>query len=209
MFGRFLPKETSFFDYFEQHAAFVVLATQEFQKIVSSEMFSKKKETLQFKEWEHEADLIVHECVEALHKTFITPIDREDILRLISEMDDIMDSVDAAVDCLAIYRIEKPTPEQQKFAEILSKAAEKVALIVKGLRNMKNASDIRENGHDIRRLENEADSTLRYAIGKLFDQEMDTRTLIKFKEIYEILENGIDSCHRVANIIEGILLECD
>lgn len=209
MFGRFLPRETNFFDIFEQHAAITIQATHGFQTLVSSDTLFEQGDKEQFKKWEHEGDVIAHECMDALHKTFITPLEREDILRLVSGMDDILDDVDACVDCLVIYRINKPTPELQQLSQILYQASVKVFHIVKGLRNLKNAGEIRADCHVIRNLEHEGDVTLRKAIGKLFDEEQDTRVVIKLKEIYEILEDAIDSCHRVANIIEGILLECD
>lgn len=209
MFGRFLPRETSFFDIFEKHAAIIIHATQGFQTLVSTDLLFEQTDKEQFKQWEHDGDIIAHECMDALHKTFITPIEREDILRLMSKMDDILDDVDACVDCLMIYRIQKPTAELQQLAQILYQSSVKVFHIVEGLRNLKNAGEIRADCQVIRHLEHSADIALRKAIGKLFDEEKDTRLVIKLKEIYEILEDAIDSCHRVANFIEGILLECD
>lgn len=209
MFGRFLPRETSFFDIFEKHAAIIIHATHEFQTLVSTDLLFAQTDKGQFKQWEHDGDIIAHECMDALHKTFITPIEREDILRLMSKMDDILDDVDACVDCLVIYRIQKPTAELQQLAQILYQSSVKVFHIAKGLRNLKNAGEIRADCQVIRHLEHAADIALRKAIGKLFDEEKDTRLVIKLKEIYEILEDAIDSCHRVANLIEGIILECD
>jgi uncharacterized protein Yka (UPF0111/DUF47 family) len=207
MFGKFLPRETNFFDFFEQHAVIIVQASKEFLKLASSETFLGLKDPEKFKKFEHQADILVHNCVEALHKTFITSIDREDILRLISSMDNIIDGIDATFDCLVVYRIEKPTPELRKMAEILFQASEKIVLIVQGLRNMDNAQAIRDHCNAIRQLEHEGDDALLTAIGNLFDGEQDTRAVIKMKEIYENLEDAIDGCHTVANIIEGIVLE--
>lgn len=209
MFGKFLPRDTSFFDLFEQHSALILKAAEEFHALASSNSFFNSKTMQEHKNWEHDADAVVHECAEALHKTFITPIDREDILRLISTMDDIIDSIDAAFDCLVIYKIENSTQELQKLSHILLQAVSKITFIVQGLRSMKNASEIRENCRTVRSLEAQGDATLRNAIGKLFEEEPDTRVVIKLKEIYETLENAIDSCHKVANIVEGIILEYD
>lgn len=209
MFGKFLPRETSFFDFFEQHAAVTVEAAEELQKIVSANNHLNIGDIQRFKNWEHQGDAVLHECIEALHKTFITPLVREDILDLISGMDDILDNIDACFDCIVIYRIQQTTPELEVFARILYEATVKISRIVKNLRNMDNAAQIRNDCQAIRILEGEADTTLRKAIGKLFDEEKDTRLVIKFKEIYEILEDAIDSCHKVANITEGIILECD
>ncbi len=209
MFGKFLPLETSFFDFFERHIKITIQAIEELQALASSTAVFDFRDLERFKRWEHEADIVVHECVEALHKTFITPIDRENILRLISDLDDIIDCIDASFECLVVYRIEKSTPDFQKLSQLLLQAVLKVSFIVKGLRHMKNAPEIREACHFIRRLENEADGVLRNAIGKLFDEEQDTRLVIKLKELYEILEDAIDHCHTVANLMEGIILEYD
>ncbi len=207
MFGKFLPKDNNFFNLFDQHAAIIIQATQEFQELVSSNNLINFRDAQKFREWEHHADNIVHECVEALHKTFITPIDREDILRLISGMDDIIDCVDNAADCLVIYKIEKTTEELKKMSQILFRAVDKMALAVQGIRNLNNVEIIKVNCRLVRNLESEGDIVVRNAIGKLFDEEHDTRFLIKLKEIYEILEDAIDHCHKVVNIVEGIILE--
>lgn len=208
MFDRFLPVETCFFDFFEQHAEILVRAGKELHLIFSSETSFQFRDTQQFKKWENQADSLVHDCVEALHRTFITPIQREDILRLISAMDNIMDYIEETFDCLVIYKIDKTNSELKAMSGILLQATEKVSLISQGLRNMKNSDLIKENCRAIRQLEREGDETLRAAIGNLFDEEQSTRMVIKMKEIYENLEAGIDSCHQVANITEGIVLEC-
>ncbi len=207
MFGKFLPREAGFFDIFEKHVAILVLAAREFHALASRETLQLKDQQ-QFKNWEHEADNLVHQCVEALHKTFITPLAREDILHLISEMDNIIDCIEATFDYLVIYKITATTPELSEMSKILFRCTEKVELIVKGMRSMKNAADIKENCRLIRQLEHQGDEVLRAAIGKLFDEEKETRIVIKLKEIYENLEQAIDSCQKVANIIEGIVLEC-
>lgn len=208
MFAKFLPREISFFDIFEKHAATIVQAAKEFHRLASTSSLIDFSEKQKFKHWEHEADKLVHHCAEELHRTFITPIAREDILHLISEMDNIIDCIDATFDCLLIYKIDTTTNELRDMSRVLFQATEKVASIVRGLRNMKNAADIKDSCHCIRRLEHEADDILRNAIGQLFENEQNTRMVIKLKEIYENLEKAIDSCHKVANIIEGIVLEC-
>jgi uncharacterized protein len=124
-------------------------------------------------------------------------------------MDDIVDNVDAAFDCLIIYKIEKLTPDIQSLARILYKSVQEIELGIKELRNLRHAAAIRQNCKEINRLEKEADVILRNAIGGLFEKEQDIRLLIKWKEIYEILEEATDRCEDVSNIIEGILLEYD
>lgn len=203
MFGKLLPRNVSFFEFFEEHASLIVKAAHLFLLHISSDANASD----QIKTIEEQADDIVHRCAEALHKTFITPIERDDIHRLLSRMDDILDEIEAAVSCLIIYKIKTITPELKIQAEILYKAALEIENGIKCLRDMKNADVIRQNCRNINFYENQADKILIEAIGQLFEKEEDTRMLIKWKEIYEILENAIDRCEDVADIIEDIILE--
>lgn len=206
MFGRLLPRETSFFDFFERHAAMTVQGASEFLALATDggNIVARAK---RIKEIEHECDTITHHCVEALHKTFITPIERDDIFRLISKMDDIMDYVEAAAERIALYKLTAMTDDVRLLADVLLRAAREIESALKLLRNMENAADISKKCIDINRLENEADSLLRAAVARLFDEEQDVRLVIKWKEIYENLENATDRCEDVANIIEGVVLE--
>jgi predicted phosphate transport protein (TIGR00153 family) len=206
MFGRFLPKETSFFDFFEQHAALSVEGCRVFLSLTSNgaNVTAKAK---RIKEIEHETDVITHRCVEALHKTFITPIERDDIYRLITKMDDIIDFIEAASERIALYEIKQMTPEVKDLADVLLRALEQIQVAVNGLRNMKNAQPVLQACVDVNRLENEGDTILRNALARLFKEEKDPVTVIKWKEIYEGLETASDRCEDVANIIEGVVLE--
>jgi hypothetical protein len=206
MFGRFLPKETSFFDFFEQHAALAVEGCKEFLSLTSTGANVSAK-ARRIKEIEHETDVITHRCVEALHKTFITPIEREDIYRLITRMDDIIDFIEAAAERIALYELREMTSEVRDLADILLRAVEQIVVAVKGLRNMKHANPVLQACVDINRLENEGDAILRNALARLFKQETNPITVIKWKEIYEGLETATDRCEDVANIIEGVILE--
>ena len=206
MFGRFLPRETSFFDFFEQHAALTIEGTKEFLSMVTTGANIPAK-CRRISDIEHETDTITHRCVEALHKTFITPIDRDSIHRLITKMDDIMDYVEAASERLSLYKISEMTPEVKDLADVLVRSAEQVEQALRGLRDMKHAEQVIKRCIDINRLENEADTILRRAVARLFDEEQDVRLIIKWKEIYENLENATDRCEDVANIIEGVVLE--
>jgi predicted phosphate transport protein (TIGR00153 family) len=206
MFGRLLPKNTSFFDFFEQHAALTVSGMKEFVSMVSStaNLDAKAK---RIKEIEHETDVITHRCVEALHKTLITPLDPDEIHRLITRMDDVMDFIEAASERIALYRIREMTPEVQDMADVLMRAAQEMLEACKLMRNLKDPETILKKCVDINRLENEADTILRRAVARLFDEEQDPITIIKWKEIYEALESAADRCEDVANIIEGVVLE--
>jgi predicted phosphate transport protein (TIGR00153 family) len=206
MFGWLLPRETTFFDFFERHAAMTVQGAQELLSLASTgtNVVAKAK---RIKEIEHECDTITHHCVEALHKTFITPIERDDIYQLISRMDDIMDYVEAAAERIALYKLTAMTRDLKDLADVLVRATEELAGTLTLLRNLENAPEISKRCIDINRLENEADAILRAATARLFDEEQDVRNIIKWKEIYENLENATDRCEDVANIIEGVVLE--
>jgi predicted phosphate transport protein (TIGR00153 family) len=206
MFGRLLPKETSFFDYIEEHAALTVQGAQEFVSLVSSGANVDVKAG-RIKEIEHETDVITHRCVEALHKTLITPIDPDQIYRLITRMDDVMDFLEAASERIALYKLREMTPEVQDLADVLLRASKDVLEACKMLRNLKDPQLILKKCVDINRLENEADTILRRAVARLFDEEKNAVTIIKWKEIYEALESAADRCEDVANIIEGLVLE--
>ncbi|MFN7973215.1 MAG: DUF47 family protein [Acidobacteriota bacterium] len=206
MFGRLLPRETSFFDFFDQHAALTLEGTREFLSIASTGANVVPKAS-RIKEIEHETDVITHRCVEELHKTFITPIDRDDIHRLITRMDDIMDFVEAAAERIALYELKEMTPELKDLADLLVRAVEEVKSAVSGLRDMKNAPQVVKHCIDINRLENEGDQILRNAVARLFREEKDPIVVIKWKEIYENLESATDRCEDVANIVEGVVLE--
>jgi predicted phosphate transport protein (TIGR00153 family) len=208
MFPRLLPREVSFFDFFDQHIALTVSGTKELLELVTAGGNGSLR-ARRIKEIEHEADVITHHCVEALHKTFITPLDRNDIHRLISKMDDVMDSVDGVAGRIALYKLTEMTPEIKSLAEILAQSAVEVQHAVNGLRNLRNAETIRVKCIEVNRLENDADAVLREAIANLFTSEKDPIKVIMWKEIYEILEKATDRCEDVANIIEGVVLEHD
>jgi len=206
MFARLLPRETSFFDFFDQHVALVVAATREFQSLAATaaNIVPKAK---RIQELEHEADVVTHQCVEALHKTFITPMDRNDIHRLISCMDDVIDLVDAASDRITLYELETTWQGLRDLADVLVRATESLEQAVRGLRDLRHADVMRQRCIDVNRLENEADAVLRHALAALFRKETNPILVIQWKEIYEILEAATDRCEDVANVIEGVTLE--
>jgi len=206
MFGRFLPRETSFFDFFEQHAALTIEGTKEFLSMVTTGANIAAK-CRRISDIEHETDTITHRCVEALHKTFITPIDRDSIHRLITRMDDVMDYVEAAAERIELYEITSMTSDVRDMADVLLRSAQQVELAIRGLRQLQNTQQTLKLCIDINRLENEADAILRRSVARLFKEEKDPIMVIKWKEIYENLENASDRCEDVANIIEGVILE--
>ena len=206
MFGRFLPRETSFFDFFEQHAALTIEGTKEFLSMVTTGANIAAK-CRRISDIEHETDTITHRCVEALHKTFITPIDRDSIHRLITRMDDVMDYVEAAAERIELYEITSMTNDVRDMSDVLHRSAQQVERAIRGLRTLKDTQQTLKLCIDINRLENEADAILRRSVARLFKEEKDPIMVIKWKEIYENLENASDRCEDVANIIEGVILE--
>jgi predicted phosphate transport protein (TIGR00153 family) len=206
MFGRFLPRETSFFDFFEQHAALTIEGTKEFLSLVTTGANIAAK-CRRISDIEHETDTITHRCVEALHKTFITPIDRDSIHRLITKMDDVMDFVEAAAERLDLYELTVMTGDVRDLADVLHRSSQQVEVAVRGLRSLGDPQATLKLCIDINRLENEADAILRRSVARLFKEEKDPIMVIKWKEVYENLESATDRCEDVANIIEGVILE--
>jgi predicted phosphate transport protein (TIGR00153 family) len=203
---RLLPHDRSFFQFFEQQGRKTVEGCRALLALIESpaDLEAQAQRITQF---EQECDEITHAVVELLHKTFITPLDRNDIYRLITKMDDIMDLVEAAADRFSLYEVRHMTADVGELVRTLVKSAEHVAAAVGGLRDMDKASSILEHCVEINRLENVADKILRGALARLFREERDPIAVIKWKEIYETLESATDRCEDVANIIEGVVLE--
>lgn len=207
MFRRFLPKETNFFDFFEQHALLLIQAAQELFSFFDHYPSSEIKLAERLKALEHQADEIVHHCVEALHQTFITPFERDDIYRLISQMDDVIDYIEGTGACIAIYQLKEIKESAKELASLLVQATQELEKAVKGLRSLGHPTELKGLLRHIYQIENQADEVVMQAVGLLFSQEVDTRELIKWKEIYENLETAIDRCQDVANVMEGVVLE--
>jgi len=206
MFGRLMPTEGKFFDLFNQHAALCVKGAHEMVGLMTN-FDDLENRTHAVESIEKQADKITYATVELLHKTFITPIDRDDIHKLITRMDDILDMMEDAAQTVSLYDLKAVTPEAKRLAELCLGCCEKVQAAVGMLHNMDNAKKIIALCEDIDRLESDADHVMRAAMSKLFRDEPDVRNLIKMKAIYEILETVTDRCEDVANIIEGIIVE--
>ena len=203
---RLLPHDQSFFSHFEAQGKKTVEGCQAFRQMIEDPTGLEGKAE-RIKQIEHECDEITHAVVEGLHKTFITPIDRNDIYRLITKMDDIMDLVEAAADRLALYDMPKMTKEASDLATCLVQSAEHVLGAVSDIRSLNKPNGILQHCVEINRLENAADNLLRGALAKLFREEKDPIAVIKWKEIYETLEAATDRCEDVASVIEGVVLE--
>ena len=159
---------------------------------------------------EHAADRVTHECNKALHVTFITPIDREQIHALINTMDDVADLFQDAAETMALYDVRKMTEEIVSLTELSGKCCERLRDVVGLLSHIAEQSTVEaalKTCEEIDRLESDADRVMRTAMSKLFREEPDVRELIKLKAIYELLETITDKCEDVAHVIEGIILE--
>jgi hypothetical protein len=203
---RLLPREESFFDDFEKHALKTVEGCRTFVEMAQGKV-PPADACPRIKAIESECDTITHHVVERLHKVFITPIDRNDIFRLISKMDDVIDFVEAAALRVALYEVNGNNNELWSLARVLQAGSERISEALVGMRNLKHPELILEKCVEINRLENDADVQLRGAIAKLFKEEKDPIQIIKWKEIFELLETATDRCEDVANIIEGVVLE--
>ena len=203
---RLLPRDESFFEDFEKQGRKTVEGCRAFLAMVESPG-DVPAQAKAISDIEHECDVITHHVVAKLHKTFITPLDRNDIYRLITKMDDIMDFVEAAAERVSLYGITVMTKEVGDLARTLLSSAERVLEAVAGFRDLKHPELILQKCVEINRLENEADALLRGTLAKLFREEKDPITIMKWKEIYELLETATDRCEDVANIIEGVVLE--
>jgi hypothetical protein len=201
-----MPREGKFFDLFSQHAELCVKGAKEMVALMTN--FDDLENRVHAIEGiEKHADKITHTAIDLLHKTFITPLDRDDIHQLITRMDDILDLLEDAAQTISLYDIKAVTPEAKRLAELCLGCTEKVKTAVELLHNMDNAREILTICAEIDRLESDADHVMRAAMSKLFRDEPDVRSLIKLKAIYEILETVTDRCEDVANIIEGIIVE--
>jgi predicted phosphate transport protein (TIGR00153 family) len=159
------------------------------------------------KDLEHEADRVTHEVVQALHQTWITPLDREEIHALITSLDDVLDFIDAAGDKFALYEIKESRPEALELANCLRAAAGEISKAVDGLKKIKDPAPLLELCRSINRYEHDADLTFRQALARLFKERADPLEVIKWRDVLEAMETATDRAEDVANIIEGIVLE--
>ena len=212
LFGKLLPREGNFFELFNQHGELIVRGARAFMAMVEnySEPEKREQHAAGVDSAERQADKITAEVNRLLHKTFITPIDREQIHGLINTMDDVLDLLQDATETMSLYDVRRVTEEVQRLGELSAKCCERVAHAVTLLPQL-SKHDVAEAAlktcEEIDKLESDADRVMRAAMSKLFREETDVRELIKLKAIYEQLESITDRCEDVANLIEGIVLE--
>ena len=197
-----VPKEQDYFRMFSELAANLDAAAQLLVKFM--EGGDRKSIAAAILEHEHVGDKIVHDIVRRLNKSFITPIDREDIYDLVATTDEILDNIEAAADMVMLYRVGDITEQARRQAEVIAKAT---PLLKECMDNLEKPKGLDERIIAINSLENDGDRILRDAMASLFDGEWQCTDIIKWKDIYEILEAAIDECEHVANVIESIVLK--
>ena len=199
----FAPKEREFFDLFEEAGTNLVRASELLDQMLRS--YPERKELARdILVCEQDGDRITHDIIRRLNQTFVTPIDREDILELTSGLDDVVDFTEEVADYLGLYKIEAPMEQSQQLAQILLEASRQIAEAMPRLRGFK---DMSHHTVEIHRLENDGDRVVREAVASLFDNGIDPMFVIRWKDIFERLEAAIDACERVANILEGIVIK--
>jgi predicted phosphate transport protein (TIGR00153 family) len=201
-----LPREQKFFDLFEASAKNTTKAARELKEMMDTWQFVDSR-VAEITELEHEGDSITHQVMSLVHRTFITPFDREDIALLAHTMDDVIDFIHAAADAMFIYKIKSPTQRSKELADIIVQGAVEVEKAVRGLRRKSEFKHILESCVELNRLENMADRVYRAAIGELFEDATDIAQIIKWREIYEHMESATDRAEDVADVLEGVALK--
>lgn len=207
--SRLLPREGQFFELFNRHAKFIVEgggALCELLRNYTNDS-TRASRIARIQEIEQSADKVTRETVSLLHRTFVTPLDRDDIHRLISRMDDVLDLIQDTAEALSLYDIQNLTPETIELASLVQSCCERVSAAVALIPSMDNAATILKICQEIDSLESDCDLRMRAALSKLFRDENDVKQLIKLQTVYELLEEATDRCQDVADVIEGVVLE--
>jgi predicted phosphate transport protein (TIGR00153 family) len=198
-----VPQEREYFRLFSEFAANLDQAAQLLAAMMN-DFHDPKGTARQMLELEHVGDKIVHDIVRRLNKTFITPLDREDIYDLASTLDEILDSIEATADMMVLYRIETPARQAVEQAAVIAK---QTAVLKTAIDNLEKRKGLDEHWIEVHRLENDGDRLYRDAVAELFEGHMTCTDIIKWKDIYSTLEQAIDDSEHVANILESIVLK--
>ncbi|MBA2505212.1 MAG: DUF47 domain-containing protein [Thermoleophilaceae bacterium] len=197
------PRDREFFDLFEEAATNIVRASELLEEMLKN--FPEKNSlTRDILICEQEGDRITHDIIQRLNQTFVTPIDREDILALASALDDVVDFTEEVADYLVLYKIEAPMEQSQKLATVLLQASRQIAEAMPRLRDFRDMSHFTV---EVNRLENDGDRIVREAIASLFDTGIDPMVVIRWKDVFERMEEAIDATEHVAHILEGIVIK--
>ena len=201
-----IPREEKFYDLFEQQVKGISEAAHVFLELVQ-DWDRKHPGIARLRDLEHECDITTHEIMDKLNRTFVTPIDREDIHSLAKELDDVVDIIQAISERMLLFNIDKTTEDLLELAKTLEEAVSNVSKAVTAIRELNRPRRILDYCIEINRLENRGDRTSERAIGALFDKNNDPMEVLKWKEIYDSTEGAIDKCEDIANIIEGIVVK--
>ena len=203
MFSRFIPKEERFYDDFTKMAEQIRHAAEMLEAMLAADrpIWDKADE---IKEIEHQCDFLTHEIIQRLNRTFVTPLDREDIHTLAVKLDDVMDAIDASATILRLYHIESVRPGARELARLV---CESVSQVVRAVQALEKRRGVAECAVEINRLENEADRAHQAAVQSLFKEEKDAIVIMKWKEIFDFLEEATDRCEDVANVLEGVVVK--
>lgn len=202
----FIPKEEKFFDYLTQQAENLMKAADFFKAAIKDGKLDED-EVKKIRALEQEGDTLAHEITDMLNRTFITPIDREDIYALANNLDDVLDLLNAMAGRIKLYKINPADPHFAQFIDLIDQAAAALANAVRHMPDMKRQRRVLDYCIEVNRLENLGDAVREKAIGELFEKEKDPMQVIKWKEIYETAEGTLDDCEKVAKLIEAILVK--
>ena len=205
MAWRLVPKEETFFDLFEQLSDILVKASEELVQ-ATARVENMTEGAKRLERLEHDGDQITHEVIARLNRTFITPFDREDIHRLGTALDDVLDLMEAATERFILYKVTSLRPEANQIAKVVRDQVAQVRQMLPKLRHLRH-EHVLERCIEINRLENVADRILRDSIASLFDGTPDPITVIKWRGLYELLEAATDKCQDIANTVEAIVLK--
>jgi len=201
---RLIPREEKFFDDFQALADQIRAGAQLLEEMLAPDppLWDKADE---IKEVEHKCDFLTHAIIQRLNRTFVTPLDREDIHALARSLDDVMDAIDAAASRIRIYKLDRVRFGARELAKIITSSAEQVGMAMKTLEQKKGI--VVDHAIEINRLENEADRKHQEAVMRLFDEERDPMLVMKWKEALDFLEDATDRCEDVANVLEGVVVK--
>ena len=202
----FMPKEVKFFDYLNLQGENLVKASGYLKSILKNGVLDEAS-ARKIHDLEHEGDTLMHEITDMLNRTFITPIDREDIYALANQLDDVLDMLNAMAGRMKLYKLDPCDEYFSQFMDLIDQSAVALSNAVKHMHDTKRARRVLDHCIEINRLENMGDQVREKAIGHLFDTEKDPIMVIKWKEIYEVAEGTLDKCEHVAKVIESILVK--